>query len=86
MSDYKMICPNCGEDCDRDEVDVGIGVMRGPWGCFCGWSEDSKYNALNGAGGWQKDGSYHDSRGGHWPKNNPVIKLMRAVLEGGKDE
>lgn len=34
-----MDCPQCGEECYRDEVDVGVGVIYGPWGCYCGWSE-----------------------------------------------
>lgn len=41
-----MKCPNCGEMCDRDSVDVGVGVMYGPWGCYCGWSERAEYNLL----------------------------------------
>ena len=40
-----MDCPLCGErDLDRDSVDVGVGVIHGPYGCQCGWSEDPKYN------------------------------------------
>ena len=37
-----MKCPNCGgEDCERVEVDVGVGTQCGPWGCpDCGWAED----------------------------------------------
>lgn len=35
-----MNCPECGAPCDRDEVDIGVGVQCGPWGCFdCGWTE-----------------------------------------------
>ena len=45
-----MKCPECGNDeCERDEVDVGVGVIHGPWGCpSCGWSEDSYYDRSNG--------------------------------------
>ena len=41
-----MKCPNCGSDgIWRDEVDVGVGVIYGPYGCpDCGWSESSDYN------------------------------------------
>jgi len=37
-----MKCPNCEEDCERLEVDVGPGVIpAGPWECpACGWSEE----------------------------------------------
>lgn len=36
-----MRCPKCGSThVDRDEVDIGVGVQCGPWGCFdCGWTE-----------------------------------------------
>lgn len=34
-------CPNCGStNVDRDEVDVGVGTVMGPWSCHdCEWSE-----------------------------------------------
>ena len=42
-------CPHCGEGCDRDSVDVGVGVIYGPWGCpNCGWSSDPQYNSRGG--------------------------------------
>jgi len=36
-----MTCPQCGEACTRDLVDVGVGEMpSGPYGCEnCGWLE-----------------------------------------------
>ncbi len=35
-----MNCPECGAPCVRDEVDIGVGVQCGPWGCFdCDWTE-----------------------------------------------
>lgn len=35
------VCPECGGTCDRDSVDVGVGVIYGPWGCCdCGWGEN----------------------------------------------
>ena len=38
-------CPRCGEFCGRDDVDIGVGIKYGPWGCYsCGWSEDSDYD------------------------------------------
>jgi len=38
MSDLK--CPKCGTTCERDEADVGIGTIGGPWGCpACHWIE-----------------------------------------------
>lgn len=45
----EMRCPHCGDECARDDVDVGIGIMYGPWGCpNCGWSEDEKYDSREG--------------------------------------
>lgn len=36
-----MICPKCGTACERDEADVGIGTIGGPWGCpACHWFEE----------------------------------------------
>jgi primosomal protein N' len=31
-------CPDCGEPLDYDEVDIGVGMQRGNYGCpNCGW-------------------------------------------------
>ncbi len=44
-----MFCPKCGTECYRDEVDVGVGTIFGPYGCpGCGWSEDSEYDLSDG--------------------------------------
>lgn len=49
MSEPPMACPHCGDTCDRESVDVGIGIMYGPWGCSnCGWSEDPDYDCRDG--------------------------------------
>lgn len=40
----EMTCPRCGSDCGRDEVHNGVAMLYGPWGCSCGWSEDSRYD------------------------------------------
>ena len=36
-----MKCPKCGGECERDEVDIGVGIQgAGPWGCpDCHWVE-----------------------------------------------
>lgn len=42
-------CPKCGAQCDRDEVDIGVGIQCGPWHCsnsWCGWSESSGDDVL----------------------------------------
>lgn len=49
MREPPMTCPHCGDTCDRESVDVGIGMMYGPWGCSnCGWSEDPDYDCRDG--------------------------------------
>ena len=36
----EMKCPRCGGECWRDEVDIGVGIQYGPWGCSeCHWQE-----------------------------------------------
>jgi len=63
-----MNCPKCESECDRDEADVGVGVIHGPWGCWsCGWSEDSRYDSSAGTSEAQResgDGRYIDPCGG----------------------
>lgn len=45
----EMNCPSCGGYCYRDSVDVGIGIIHGPYGCTeCGWSEWEEYDKRNG--------------------------------------
>lgn len=63
----KGICPRCGDICDRDEVDVGVGIMYGPFGCHCGWSEWVRYDSLF------KAIDNLDSKGGYWPKGNTEL-------------
>jgi len=73
------VCPRCGERCERDRVDVGVGIITGPWGCSCcGWSEDPAYDAMFG-GGFRDNGGYLDPMGGLWPVGNPVTVAMRAA-------
>ncbi len=55
-----MICPKCGYEAYRDSVDVGVGIMYGPWGCPCGWSESPEYDVSDGPkvdpeSGWRID-------------------------------
>jgi len=59
-------CPKCGEECDRDSVDVGVGVIHGPYGCGCGWSEEPRYDASEGESPAQAEMPdwLVDSRGG----------------------
>lgn len=60
-----MKCENCGEEAERESVDVGVGVIHGPWGCYaCGWSEDPKYDCR---GGSERPGGFVDPLGGFTP-------------------
>lgn len=44
----QQTCPKCGKECDRESVDVGVGVIHGPWGCPCGWSSNPEYDMSEG--------------------------------------
>ncbi len=36
-------CPRCGSELDFDEVDIGVGVLRGNPGCpSCHWTPEIK--------------------------------------------
>jgi len=44
-----MKCPKCDEELDCDEVDIGVGTLKGNYRCpnpDCGWSDqDDKEEA-----------------------------------------
>jgi hypothetical protein len=50
----------------RDEVHNGVGMIYGPWGCVCGWSEWSEWDSTKGPAKVEADhpGYHADSRGG----------------------
>jgi len=74
------ICPRCGERCGREEADVGVGIIYGPYGCGCGWSEDEYYD-VNFSGGFQPDGSYLAPKGEYYSAEHPVIKMVKLMDE-----
>lgn len=83
--DREQICPKCGKDCCRDEVDVGVGVIYGPWGCpYCEWSEDERYDSSDGPSPAQREHPDHyvDSRGGMIPHLAISEKLDQFGLPG----
>lgn len=78
-------CPRCGEECWRDDVDVGIGVLYGPWGCSCcGWSEDRYYDRSEGPSQAQREHPDHyvDAQGNMTPLSAIAEKLDHFGLPG----
>ena len=63
-----MKCPKCdSSEVWRDSVDVGVGIMHGPYGCSgCGWSEDNKYDISEGQK-YSESGCLLDQWGGLHP-------------------
>lgn len=72
-----IMCPMCGSECYRDEVDVVVGIIKGPYGCACGWSEDNRYNAFSDEF-IKVEGYIVDSRGGLTP--------IDSSLDGDNDD
>jgi hypothetical protein len=76
--------PHCGEPCDRDHVDVGIGVIYGPWGCAnCGWSSDPTYDSRRGV---RRDG--HDRVFDQYGTSHHIERPggMAVLAEGNVDD
>lgn len=49
MGAIVFFCPKCKSRCFRESIDVGVGIIYGPYGCpNCGWSEDEKYDNSSG--------------------------------------
>lgn len=73
-------CPRCGcTEVWREDVNVGVGIIYGPYGCpDCGWSESEEYD-LQYRGGLQEDGSYLSPYGGLWPAGSIVAKAIKAM-------
>lgn len=39
-----MKCLRCGEELDYEEVDIGVGILRGNYFCSkCGWSPSDEF-------------------------------------------
>lgn len=75
-----MKCPKCGEECQRDEVDIGVGIQYGPFGCpSCAWSEWKQYDLSEGQSPVKESGAVIDQYGGLWPAGSPVAAAIRAA-------
>jgi hypothetical protein len=71
-----MKCPKCGEECHRDEVDVGVG---NPYGCWCGWSEDHEYDLSEGRNPVDERGGAIDQYGGYHPPGSSMALAYRLA-------
>lgn len=75
------LCPKCGELCDQESVDVGVGVIYGPYGCSnCGWSSDEYYDRSSGGSRAQKDeapGRFIDQLG----VSHSVVRVLETEGE-----
>lgn len=75
-----MNCPKCQEECYRDEVDVGVGVVTGPWGCSgCGWSESEEYDLSSGKDPVDERGGAIDQYGGYHPPGSSMAAAYRLA-------
>jgi hypothetical protein len=81
--DETQQCLKCSADCYRDSVDIGVGVMFGPWGCpNCGWSENEKYDLSSGKSPLDKEGGAIDQYGGYHPPKSSMAKAYRLAEHG----
>jgi hypothetical protein len=75
-----MNCHKCGQQCHRDEVDVGVGIINGPWGCpDCGWSEDEAYDFSDGKSRLDEKGGAYDQYGGYHPPGSSMALAQRLA-------
>ena len=80
-----MNCPKCGEQCERDSVDVGVGTIHGPFGCpRCGWSEDPEYDLSEGRDPVDEKGGLIDQWGAYYPPGSSIALAYRLARQGDK--
>lgn len=65
-----MDCPKCGSACGREEAHNGVGLVCGPYGCICGWSEWPEYDLSDGQSPRYEDGIF-DQYGG-WIRDRHI--------------
>lgn len=57
-------CPKCEYPCERESVDIEVGIIHGPYGCpACGWSEMREYDISDGQNR-ERNGGIVDQYGG----------------------
>ena len=76
-----MKCPKCkSPEVWRDSVDVGVGIMHGPYGCSdCGWSEDERYDQSEGSK--YESGCLTDQWGGLHPMFKSIEENEKEIEE-----
>lgn len=75
-----FFCPNCQTECARDDVDVGVGIIYGPWGCpGCGWSESEEYDLSKGRSPLDDKGGAIDQYGGYHPPGSSMALAYRLA-------
>lgn len=78
-----MNCPLCNAECDRDSVDVGVGVIYGPYGCACGWSEDPQFDRSSGPPPAESPGRYVDQWGGSQRIGGQPLRVVWHTPQDG---
>ena len=72
-----MDCKKCGQECYRESVDVGVGVLHGPWGCpCCGWSDDPEYDCSEGESPATKRTGFYCGPTGMLDPTQPTAKAQ----------
>jgi len=70
-----MKCDKCNAECHRDDVDIGVGVIYGPYGCpECGWSQDPEYDCSEGRSIIHESGWTKNQYGGLNPPFPPEVE------------
>jgi hypothetical protein len=87
MKTSEMNCPKCGTECHQDSVDVGVGVIHGPYGCpGCGWSEDLEYDPSRGRDPVDAKGGAIDQYGSYHPPGSSMALAYRLARRMEREE
>lgn len=80
-------CPKCGGEVDQHTIDIGVGIIEGPWGCIdCGWSEYEEYDLSTGRSPIDEKGGVTDQFGAYYPPGNSVALAYRMAEEASLKE
>lgn len=81
-------CPKCGSaELWRDSVNIGVGVIYGPWGCGdCFWSQDEEYDLSGDTLPFDEKGGMIDQYGTYYPPENEIAKQCYAAYKKEKKD